>query len=129
MCKKCRNAEALGYYYKHRTERLAKIRARAAATRPERREYDLQRYYGIGTVEYERILAQQGGRCVICNTSVPGGRGRFHVDHDHGTGQIRGLLCHSCNVSIGAMQDDPNRLLRAAQYLCEHAGPLLRVVT
>lgn len=43
-------------------------------------------------------------------------------DHDHTTGQFRGWLCHRCNVSLGLMADDPERLRAAADYLEHHRG-------
>jgi hypothetical protein len=56
--------------------------------------------------------------CHICGRE-PGtsGRGRSHVDHDHATGVIRGMLCHGCNISLGYFQDNPETLLQAVRYL------------
>ena len=68
--------------------------------------------------EYENLLRQQEGKCKICG----GGNsraGRFVVDHDHHTGRIRALLCHQCNTAIGLLQDDPELVWRAVQYLEE----------
>lgn len=45
---------------------------------------------------------------------------RWHVDHDHKTGIVRGLLCHHCNFIIGQAEDDPGILMRAVQYLQDH---------
>ena len=52
------------------------------------------RALGVSDAEYERLLALQGGKCAIhgCNRT-PKTR-RFHVDHDHATGYVRGILCH-----------------------------------
>lgn len=64
------------------------------------------------------MLAAQNGGCAICSTTTPDGNARrFHVDHDHETGKIRGLLCHSCNTGIGKLRDDPDLLLSAVAYL------------
>jgi hypothetical protein len=55
--------------------------------------------------------------CDLCSTEPPS-TGRAHsIDHDHTTGAVRGVLCHSCNLALGHFKDDPERLLRAAQYL------------
>ncbi|QOC59453.1 endonuclease VII [Microbacterium phage AnnaLie] len=51
--------------------------------------------------------------CAVCGATHK----RFHVDHDHATGQVRGLLCGPCNQTLGLMQDDPARLRAAAAYL------------
>jgi hypothetical protein len=63
------------------------------------------------------MLAQEG-KCALCHTDKPNGRGkRLHVDHCHGTGKIRALLCHSCNAGLGAFKDDPALLRAAIDYL------------
>jgi hypothetical protein len=64
------------------------------------------------------MFAEQGGRCVICQLreeDTP--TNRFHVDHCHETGQVRALLCHACNTSLGKMKDSPELLRRAADYI------------
>ena len=79
--------------------------------------------------DYDGILADQSDGCAICGSVIPGGRGRFHVDHDHnccGPGQkscgkcVRGLLCVHCNFMLGHAQDDPGVLRAAADYLERH---------
>lgn len=57
--------------------------------------------YNITLVDYRALLTFQRGRCALCDTNEPGGRGQFKVDHDHVTGAVRGLLCHLCNVGLG----------------------------
>jgi Recombination endonuclease VII len=47
---------------------------------------------------YDRLLAEQGGVCAICG-ATPKTR-RLHIDHDHKTGRVRGLLCHRCNGNL-----------------------------
>ena len=64
--------------------------------------------------EYEGMLAEQGGVCAICGN--PPKVKRLHVDHDHATGVIRGLLCHRCNRAL-ATWVSPAWLLLAAVYL------------
>lgn len=64
------------------------------------------------------MLARQDGRCAICRTTFPGGRwGHFHVDHEHETGAVRGLLCTVCNIGLGYFDDSADRLAQAAAYL------------
>jgi Recombination endonuclease VII len=84
---------------------------------PERaRLHHLRVTYGVMPETYAAMLAAQNGRCAICDRP-PNGRGGLHVDHDHKTGEIRGLLCHSCNVSIGHFQDDPTLIAKVVEYL------------
>jgi hypothetical protein len=95
---------------------------RALAYDPDRaRDYNRRYLYGIGTAEAEEILTRQGGNCGICGNSEWGGRhGRPHVDHDHATGRVRGLLCDNCNNGLGRFGDDPTRLRAAAAYVEAH---------
>lgn len=89
--------------------------------RPEaqvrQRTANLWARFGIGREEYDAMLAAQDGRCAICRIDKPGGRGEFHVDHDHVTGAVRGLLCTRCNSGLGLFRDDPRLLEAAVRYL------------
>lgn len=68
--------------------------------------------------EYETMRNGQGDCCAICRaTEVGGNANHWHVDHDHNTGRVRGLLCHRCNMLLGYAKDDPKRLINAALYL------------
>jgi hypothetical protein len=91
-------------------------------TTPEMRAYQIainrKRLYGIAAEEYDALLVAQGNRCAICGSpDWPGKDNRPHVDHNHETGQIRGLLCGPCNVGLGQFKDDPERLRAAIRYL------------
>ncbi|MFE3450210.1 endonuclease VII domain-containing protein [Nonomuraea sp. NPDC059194] len=76
------------------------------------RNYLLKYRYGITEDDYERMLAQQGGLCAICQV-VPG----THVDHCHATGLVRGVLCFNCNNGLGHFQDSVVLMEVAALYL------------
>lgn len=76
------------------------------------REYHLRRRYGIGQREFDQLLAEQGGVCAICAAPRP-----QHVDHDHRTGWVRGILCFNCNGGLGQFRDDQSRLAGAITYL------------
>ncbi|MER5701995.1 endonuclease VII domain-containing protein [Micromonospora sp. NPDC002296] len=76
------------------------------------REYHLRRRYGIGQKESDELLDEQGGACAIC-----GGADPQHLDHDHRTGWVRGILCFNCNGGLGQFRDSPTRLARAITYL------------
>lgn len=90
--------------------------ARTRATRQRlygwSREYHLRRRYGIGQKEFDELLAAQGGVCGICGGAEP-----EHVDHDHVTGYIRGVLCFNCNGGLGHFRDDIARMNKAIAYL------------
>ena len=75
----------------------------------------------------KRLLQEQGNRCLLCKTDTPRSRG-WHLDHNHETGRIRGVLCGNCNRGLGLLQDNPEILLKAREYLLaefkEEHGPL-----
>lgn len=89
----------------------------------------LVRKFGITLTEFEQLETAQGGVCAICkqpptiqlgHASRRQGRAvrpRLVVDHDHDTGQIRGLLCAPCNRGIGLLQDSPAIVRAALDYL------------
>ena len=77
--------------------------------------YQLKRRYGITFADYYRMLEEQGGGCAICGYRPK--KRRLSVDHDHETGQIRGLLCVSCNRGLPWFSESPELLDRAAEYL------------
>ena len=82
---------------------------------------DLLKRYGLTLEDYERMVARQRGRCAICHRKRPAADGReWTIDHDHVTGQVRGLLCNDCNRAIGLLRDDPKILRAAVQYVERH---------
>lgn len=106
-------------------EKARAIERKRSAT-PRRKVYEqargLRRSFNLTRGEYDLMLARQGGRCAICGRTDSGRPGaRFYVDHDHATGGIRELLCISCNVGIGLLNDSPTCLMAAADYLDGYA--------
>lgn len=94
------------HYYRHK-EKLLKLS----------RNNSLKRLYNITQEEYERLLQSQGGVCKICKTHPSKLKLKLCVDHCHGTGRVRGLLCHNCNRAIGLLRDDLDTVLSATLYL------------
>jgi predicted nucleic acid-binding Zn ribbon protein len=81
-------------------------------------EYNRRYLYGMTTEQYDALMTAQGDRCAICGSGEWIGKGkRPHVDHDHETNRIRGILCGNCNNGIGMLGEDPARLRAAADYL------------
>ena len=99
---------------------------RRSPNRPEiGRRQRLKRYYGITLEDFERMSEEQNHCCAICNTHVDEARihnNTFCVDHNHKTGEVRGLLCHYCNTALGKLQDNPALLRAAADYLEERGS-------
>jgi hypothetical protein len=76
------------------------------------REYHLLRRYGITVAQYDQLVADQGGVCALCRQRAP-----QHVDHDHLSGRVRGVLCSCCNQGLGNFRDDAATLRAAADYV------------
>lgn len=89
------------------------------------KKYNLAKY-GMTISDWDAMLAEQNGRCAICGVpeaEAPGQTGSgsgLHVDHDHETGAVRGLLCRCCNLGLGQFFDDEEKLFNAIQYLRDH---------
>lgn len=121
LCNPCNNAKAKRYRERHGDKLRAATRRRLAAYRERNREswrarmnawaaanrdrvrgYALKRRYGITLDQYRDLLKKQGGRCAVCRQLK---KRTLHVDHDHGTGEVRGLLCDHCNRLLGFLGD------------------------
>lgn len=77
-----------------------------------------KRRFGISLEAVQALIDAQGGKCPICSTVlVFGGKAGAHVDHDHITRVIRGVLCCNCNTGLGHFKDTPDLLRAAAIYL------------
>ena len=78
----------------------------------------LESRYGITQKDWDRMHDDQGGLCALCRIPGRTGKhGKFAVDHNHDTGQVRGLLCTTCNVAIGALGETRENLQRAVDYV------------
>lgn len=80
------------------------------------------RIYGISTSDFSDMLWKQGYKCACCNDNLDANGRNTHLDHNHNTGKIRAILCHSCNTGLGLFKDDPTRLQKAIDYLKVHDG-------
>ena len=123
QCSKCRELKSLIDFYREAKDPLGRqrtckkcISAYAKARKVENprriRDQYLKREYGISLERYEQIADGQDWRCAICGRTA-----RLHVDHDHETGRVRGLLCGECNRGIGLFKDDVDSLKMAIEYL------------
>lgn len=71
------------------------------------------RRYGLSITQHSTLLKAQDGRCAICLEACKS----LHIDHDHATMLVRGLLCSSCNTGLGRFKDNVKLLLAAKAYL------------
>lgn len=84
--------------------------------RRKRRTIALRYKYGITADDYDQMWVEQEGRCAICVVAFDS-EADGHVDHDHATKRVRGLLCGPCNKALGLMRDDPATLRAASEYV------------
>lgn len=82
----------------------------------------LEKVYGINKENIQQLLKKQQNCCAICLQKFDRNRKslNYHIDHNHRTGKVRGLLCQNCNTGLGLLQDDTKILAKALQYLMEH---------
>lgn len=107
LCKPCALARGRASYHRHRDTNVRRI-------------YDAHalRKYGLTTEERDAIAEAEGWVCPICGDPlVRGGKGGMHVDHDHVTYVVRGVLCRDCNTGLGDFRDRPELLRRAIAWL------------
>lgn len=131
ICQGCKEPKAERFMSKaspHKCKACAKSDLKAwREANPSRWERSawkshLKRKYGITPERYEEILASQGGLCAICFRKPDDPRGfRPHLDHDHETGHVRGILCRPCNKGLGMFADQLAVLRSAVEYLEKHS--------
>jgi hypothetical protein len=102
LCRECYRARKRRWYAENPEK------ARAAVRRP------YYRRYGITEEDFDRMFAQQEGRCGLCGASGPK---RLQVDHNHSTGEIRKLLCWRCNIRVGHIEKDREMTFAVLEYL------------
>ena len=76
--------------------------------------------FGFNLNDVVALLKNQDNRCAVCLNLFdlnPESKRSYHFDHDHITGQFRGLLCVTCNIALGGFKDDPKILRNAIKYL------------
>jgi len=82
-----------------------------------KRKSNLKHKYGITIDEYNEIFEKQKGCCAICNTHQSELKKALCVDHNHETGEIRGLLCDRCNRVLGFFNDETPLFIQSILYL------------
>ena len=88
----------------------------------KRRNSILKTKFGITLDQYNDMLKEQNYRCMVCNQvetrrGNKGGIRSLAVDHCHTSGKIRGLLCGNCNVALGLLNEDRDRIYKLLEYI------------
>lgn len=114
-CKVCKNTQAREKYH---AQEIKNARPSYASSR----ERHLLRTYGINMQTYSEMLAKQDFCCGVCGKHQDDEKKSLHVDHNHETGEIRGLLCNFCNRQVIGRHKDPEIFRAAAKYLSKGTG-------
>lgn len=132
VCVMCGVEKPLEEFYKNSRSRDGKQRecktcnnvktAQWRAKNPERnkqmqRDYKRSQKYGLTPDQYREMWQRAEGRCEICRRPLEQRKGGVAVDHCHASGQVRGLLCSTCNQGLGFFADSPDLLTKAAMYI------------
>jgi hypothetical protein len=118
VCTKCKEEKSIKAFYEKSGGRSGVAAICIPCHNKISKEHHLKSRYGLTIEQLDLLFEQQGGRCAICFTFEPGGRyDNLHIDHDHNTGVVRGLLCASCNLGIGYLKDSTSVLKSATSYL------------
>ena len=122
VCRTCGERKSMKEYFKqHKSVDLhahhCKQCVSGATDKTWRRKSHYKLKYNITIADYDRLVTEQDGKCVICKKA-----GRLVVDHNHRTGEVRGLLCPSCNTLLGLAQDSATHLWEAMRYLDERGS-------
>ena len=107
-------SKSAAYREAHRQELRDKARVWRSdpANRLKITEYHRLYHYGLTATQYKKMLASQGGKCASCGDGA-----KLVVDHNHDTDAVRELLCQPCNLSLGALKESPERMLRLVEYI------------
>lgn len=119
-CRQCRIKESHQYYFLHHKKQK---QAHNDLYHKKTRHEIIFKKYGLRKEEYERLSVSQNDCCAICYKQM---KWYLHVDHNHQTNKIRGLLCQNCNVGIGYFKENPELLRSAIAYLLKHSAPSLQ---
>lgn len=118
-CRECMRVAGRRYHAAHpEVNRRWKI-ANKSKMQDFQRSRDLRSKYGISVQQYQSMLDAQFGLCAICGSASSRSirSPNLHVDHNHETGAVRGLLCHPCNLGIGYLSDSAETIKRALDYI------------
>lgn len=84
------------------------------------RRNHLKKMYGITIERYDAMFNEQGGQCAICGRHQSEFSLRLNVDHDHITGEVRGLLCGNCNTALGLLKESTQNVQNMLVYLVNY---------
>lgn len=120
-CKLCARIRANKWYHdnidyaRERARRVQQERRDAGLNQEREKWHKVFKKYGLTREQWEWLWDRQEGRCATCQIDLV--LIKVCVDHDHRTDEVRGLLCNECNHGLGKFKDNPETIMRAAEYL------------
>jgi hypothetical protein len=116
LCKDCKIYKPISEFNKNKEIHVHAICIECGKKRSNTYHKSIYRYakYGITKEDFDKLFKTQEGKCPICITEL---KEEIHIDHDHLTGQVRGILCGKCNKGLGQFNDDIESLTNAIKYL------------
>jgi len=114
-CSICKDVKLAEFFYLSNTN-VTGLHGWCKACSDKRTTENGRKRMGLSPTAYADLLVSQGNCCAICGTEKSGKKD-FHLDHDHSTGKVRGILCRACNLMIGHANDSVLTLRNAALYL------------
>ena len=112
-------AKSREHYARHREYHIQYAREHRRNDPTIDRINHLKTVYGLTLSGYESLVEKQENKCALCGGERCGPGKRWHIDHDHSSGKIRGLLCSRCNTGLGLFDHSPERLQMAIDYLAK----------
>jgi hypothetical protein len=110
-CTECGILKPLTEYYQNETGHRRECKLCV-------KDKQLQRKFGVSLKWYTKKLKEQGNVCDICKKHLQSDRYKhFAIDHDHDTGEVRGLLCNNCNTALGLVKEDERTINNMNKYL------------
>lgn len=116
ICKECKTTNSMGWRAANKDRYNSNMRLFRATNKEMFKGIDLKRTYGITFEDYTRMLVEQDYKCKICKNPNTSTKRTLAVDHDHITGEIRGLLCYGCNRALHTLESE-TLLTEALKYL------------
>lgn len=129
-CKKVLPEDSFYRRRAHKTRRNTRCKTCTAVSvknwrenNPERQAHTMRKnIYGLSKDNFIEIYQTQDGKCGACKKDIPTYGRDISVDHNHDTGQVRGLLCHNCNDALGKLKDNPETVLSLYEYINKFQG-------
>jgi len=118
-CNKCKVEKPLSEFYKDNSNKKDKHQGKCKPCHEKVKFKSKVGAYGISVDEFYTMIEKQNNCCAICSKPL-NLKKHTHIDHDHITNKVRGILCHCCNTAIGLFKEDRIVMQKAIEYLSHY---------